>query len=137
MNTVMPNGSVKVTLMIRLGAALAAFCLIAAMALTPADARTERNLRLGNSWEFQFEGNPSTGYAWRLDAATSDGLDLIKLESLGYASGKKRPGMVGAPAPFRFRITCIKPGTADLWFKYVGPTGKRSRSRHEVWVRCD
>jgi inhibitor of cysteine peptidase len=127
---------VEVTLMIRL-AVLATLCLIVAIACTPAEATTQRNLRLGNSWEFQFEGNPSTGYTWQLDAAASDGLDLIKLESLGYASGKKRPGMVGTPAPFKFRIRCIKPGSADLWFEYVGPTGKRSRNRHEVWVRCD
>jgi len=132
----MPNGSVDVALMNRFGAALAALCLIVVMGCTPADAKTQRNLRLGNSWEFQFEGNPSTGYNWQLDAAASDGLDLVKLESLGYASGKKRPGMVGTPAPFKFRITCIKPGSADLWFEYVGPTGKRAR-RHEVWVRCD
>ncbi|WP_158008070.1 protease inhibitor I42 family protein [Methyloceanibacter superfactus] len=104
----------------------------------PADAKTQRNLRLGNSWEFQFEGNPSTGYTWQLDAAASTGLDLIELKSLGYTDGrKKRPGMVGAPAPFKFRITCTKPGYADLWFQYVGPTGKRSPERHEVWVRCD
>jgi len=124
--------------------ALFAVALVAAMAsvspMSPADAKTQRNLRLGNSWEFQFEGNPSTGYNWQLDAAASTGLDLIKLESLGYAGDgkkKKRPGMVGAPAPFKFRITCIKPGFADLWFQYIGPTGKRSPERHEVWVRCD
>ncbi|HUS96987.1 MAG TPA: protease inhibitor I42 family protein [Hyphomicrobiaceae bacterium] len=133
----MLNGSVDVALMNRFGATLAALCLIVAMACTPADAKTQRNLRLGNYWEFQFEGNPSTGYTWQLDAAASDGLDLIKLESLGYESGTKRSGMVGRPAPFKFRITCIKPGSADLWFKYVGPTGKRSSNRHEVWVRCE
>ena len=133
--------AVKMT--IRLAAAPAALCLVAlgllvATALTPADAKTQRSLRLGNSWEFQFEGNPSTGYTWQLDAAASDGLALIELQSLGYGSGKKkRPGMVGTPAPFKFRITCIKPGYADLWFEYLGPTGKRSRDRHEVWVRCD
>jgi len=123
--------------MIRFGTAVAALCLIVTMALTPADAKSQRNLRLGSSWEFQVAGNPSTGYSWQLNAAASNGLDLIKLKSLGYASGKKRPGMVGTPAPFRFRITCIKPGYADLWFQYVGPTGKRSPKRHEVRVRCD
>ncbi len=120
---------------------LALLCLIAmAIGGSVADAKTKRSLRLGNTWEFQFEGNPSTGYTWQFDAAASDGLDLIKLQSLGYASGrKKRPAVVGAPAPFLFRITCLKPGSADLWFHYVGPTGKRSRKfgRHEVWVRCD
>lgn len=121
----------------RRAAALIALGLIVA-ASTPADAKTERKLRLGNSWEFQFEGNPSTGYTWQLDATASTGLDLIELKSLGYTGDRKtRPGMVGVPAPFKFRITCVKPGYADLWFQYVGPTGKRSPDRHEVWVRCD
>lgn len=113
-------------------------CLIGvAVGSVPVEAKTERNLRLGNSWEFQFEGNPSTGYTWKLDTAESSGLDLIKLESLGYVSDrKKQPGMVGTPAPFKFRVTCLAPGHADLWFDYVGPTGRPSR-RHEVWIRCD
>jgi inhibitor of cysteine peptidase len=126
----------------RRAVALIALGLIVAVAsvflMSTADAKTQRTLRLGNSWEFQFEGNPSTGYTWQLDAAASTGLDLIELKSLGYTGDrKKRPGMVGAPAPFKFRVTCIKPGYADLWFQYVGPTGKRSPERHEVWVRCD
>jgi inhibitor of cysteine peptidase len=118
---------------------MAVLCLVLlAVAGSPADAKTQRNLRIGNSWELQFEGNPSTGYTWQLDVAASNGLDLIKLESLGYASSrKKRPVVVGAPAPFLFRITCLKPGSADLWFDYVGPTGKRSSKKHEVWVRCE
>jgi len=117
---------------------LATLCLFAlTVGSGNAESKTQRNLRLGNSWEFQFQGNPSTGYTWRLDGAASDGLALIKLESLGYRSSRKeRPVVVGAPAPFLFRITCLKPGHADLWFQYVGPTGMRSPKRHEVWVRC-
>lgn len=122
----------------QLGTILGAICLIgAAVGSSPVDAQTQRTVRLGNSWEFQFGGNPSTGYTWKLDAAASRGLGFIKLDTLGYVSSrKKRPGMVGAPAPFKFRITCLKSGGADLWFTYVGPTGKRSR-RREVRIRCD
>jgi len=121
----------------RLTPLMAALCLVAlAIDGGPAHAKPENDLRIGSRWEFKLEGNPGTGYTWRLDAAASHGLDLIKLESLGYMSGKKtRPGMVGAPAPFVFRLTCLKPGDADLWFQYVGPTGKRSK-RYEVSVHC-
>jgi inhibitor of cysteine peptidase len=116
----------------------AALCLIAlAMSSSPADAKSGKSLRVGNSWEFQFEGNPGTGYTWKLDNAASQGLSLIKLQSLGYVSDRKKHARIGAPAPFAFRVTCIKPGNANLRFAYIGPTGKRSPNRHEVWVRCD
>jgi len=116
----------------------AALCLVALVIGGPADAKPESDLHIGSSWEFQFAGNPGTGYTWKLDGAASHGLDLIKLKSLGYASRKKeRPVVVGAPAPFLFRLTCAKPGHADLWFVYVGPTGKRSAKRQEVRVHCE
>lgn len=103
-----------------------------------ADARsTSRNLRLGNSWEFLLEGNPSTGYRWQLNQSQSSGLGLLKIELLGYMSAQSKPGMVGAPAPFAFRITCIKAGSAHLIFDYVPPTRKGSSEQHEAWVRCD
>jgi predicted secreted protein len=108
------------------------------VASVPADAAsTSRNLRLGNSWEFLLEGNPSTGYRWELNQSQSTGLDLVKIESLGYVSAKAKPGLVGAPAPFAFRITCIKAGSAHLMFGYVPPTRKSSSQQHEAWVRCD
>ena len=116
--------------------AAAAVCIV--MLNGSADAKPESDLHIGNPWEFQFEGNPGTGYTWQLDGAASDGLDLIELKSLGYVSRRKkdRPVVVGAPAPFLFRLTCVKPGHADLWFVYVGPTGKRSAKRQEVRVHC-
>ena len=111
---------------------------ILAVANVTADARsTSRNLRLGNSWEFLLEGNPSTGYRWQLNQSQSSGLGLLKIESLGYMSAQSKPGMVGAPAPFAFRITCIKAGSARLIFDYVPPARKGSNEQHEAWVRCD
>jgi inhibitor of cysteine peptidase len=118
---------------------LTAFCLVAlAIIGGPADAKPENDLHIGEPREFQLEGNPSTGYTWQLDGAASDGLDLVELKPLGYASRKKeRPVVVGAPAPFLVRLTCVKPGHADLWFVYVGPSGKRSANRQEVRVHCE
>jgi predicted secreted protein len=103
----------------------------------PAGARSTQNLHVGGAWEFQFQGNPSTGYRWQLDAPRSKGLDVVSLASLGYVGGGARAGWVGAPAPFKFRVTCLKAGLAQLAFEYVGPTGKRSQKRDDVSVRCD
>jgi predicted secreted protein len=116
-----------------------AVLMLSTAAVWPAGAAadTAHTLRLGESWVFEFRGNPSTGYRWMLDKASSSGLDLVKLESLGYASVKSKPGLVGAPAPFRFRLTCIKAGTAQLRFDYLGPTGKNSGKRQEAAVRCE
>lgn len=119
------------------GALIGLAFLAMSLAGSLAEARTARDLRLGNSFEFQLEGNPSTGYKWVLNETTSSGLDLVQVESLGYGPSDGKPGMVGAPAPFKFRITCIKAGFADLFFDYIGPTGKRSRESHETWVRCE
>jgi predicted secreted protein len=119
---------------------MAAFCLIAlAIGGGPADAASGKSLKVGSSSQLKFGGNPSTGYRWRLDRGASTGLGLVKVQSLGYGGGSgKRDGhvVVGAPAPFAFRVTCVKPGTANLRFVYVGPTGKRSK-QEGVSVRCN
>jgi predicted secreted protein len=107
------------------------------LAGAPAAADAAHNLHLGNSRVFQFAGNPSTGYRWTLNKASSSGLDLVQLESLGYASVKSKPGLVGAPAPFRFRVTCVKAGAAQLRFDYIGPTGNKSGKRQDLAVRCE
>ncbi|MBK8458624.1 MAG: protease inhibitor I42 family protein [Phyllobacteriaceae bacterium] len=95
----------------------------------------KRTVKTGNSWEFELEGNPSTGYTWRLDEAASSGLNLVEVAALGYR--ENTTGLLGAPAQFVFRLTCRSPGEAHLVFLYVGPTGKRSDKTHETWVRCD
>jgi len=106
----------------------------------PADAASGKNLKVGSSSQLQFGGNPSTGYRWSLDRGASTGLGLVSVQSLGYGDGsnKNKEGhvVVGAPAPFAFRVTCVKQGTANLRFVYVGPTGKRSK-QEGVSVRCN
>ncbi|MGE0737486.1 MAG: protease inhibitor I42 family protein [Alphaproteobacteria bacterium] len=102
------------------------------------DARTERTVRVGNAFDFQLDGNPSTGYRWQLNKVTSSGLDIVRVESLGYQS-KPSAGkvVVGQPAPFVFRIACVKAGFAHLIFDYVPPSGQAANKSHETWVRCE
>lgn len=120
-----------------LGATLTLSAMVFTMlAMTaPSEAGAKRTLRLGNSMEFQLEGNPSTGYTWQLNQENSEGLDLVEVIALGY--GESESDLVGAPAPYVFRITCIAAGFAHLVFDYIGPTGKRSRESHETWVHCE
>ena len=99
--------------------AVALILMTLVIGYTPFEVRAQHVLRVGESWAFELEGNPSTGYQWRVNKAASTGLGLIRLESLGYANSRKtKPGKVGAPAPFKFRITGLKPGSTRLVFDY-------------------
>ena len=60
--------------------ALAVLVLIVVLTEIGASAPAARNERLGNSWEFELQGNPSTGYHWELNAAASSNLDVVKVE---------------------------------------------------------
>jgi predicted secreted protein len=102
------------------------------------DARSSRSVKVGKAFALELEGNPSTGYRWRLNESKSTGLDAVRVEPMGYRS---KPGggkvVVGAPALFVFRITCVKAGSAQLFFDYVGPTGTLSDRMDEARVRCE
>lgn len=125
-------------ILLRMTAALVLALVIAALPLTPAEAGG-RTIKRGNSFEFQLEGNPSTGYVWRLNVVKSSGMEAIELVSIGYRTSSRSGSgkvVVGAPAPFYFQVTCVKEGFANLIFDYVGPSGSVARS-HETWIRCD
>lgn len=114
-------------------ARVSATLVAAGLAAAPVWA-AETAQALGVSRDVEIEGNPSTGYSWTLDEAASTGLAGLEIESLGYRANTT--GLVGAPAPFVFRVTCRAPGEAHLVFAYVGPTGARSDKTHEAWLRC-
>jgi len=50
------------------------------------------------------------------------------------ARGKK---LIGAPAPYRFRITALTPGFARLYFEYVHPWVGKSIKIETLGVRVD
>jgi inhibitor of cysteine peptidase len=118
-------------------AALLGFCLAFGAGVGNADGKKQKSLRAGTSYVLELEGNPSTGYRWRLNQGSSENLAIVKVEDLGYgeakSSGKK---LLGAPAPYRFRITGLSPGFAKLAFEYVQPwVGKPAKTeQHEVHV---
>lgn len=113
--------------------ALMAACSTVAAAGAPA----ERRVSVGTSFDIALAGNPSTGYRWVLNEQESTGLDVVNISSLGYGEPTTgKPGMVGRPAEFGFRIGCITAGVATLKFNYVGPTGKFSGKTDVVSLEC-
>jgi inhibitor of cysteine peptidase len=110
--------------------------VVTGLGLSNAEAKEQRNLRVGASYVFELGGNPSTGYKWRLNQGASENLAIVTVEDLGYSaaktSGKK---LVGAPAPYRFRITGLAPGSARLHFEYVRPWVGKPLKAEDLTVR--
>ena len=101
-------------------------------------ARDEKSVRVGESWVIELQGNPSTGYKWRLNEGASENLAIVKVEDLGY--GEPAPSdkkLVGRPAPYRFRLTTLLPGSARLHFEYVQPWVGKPEETEDIWVRVD
>ncbi len=108
-------------------------------ALDKAAARDERSISKGSSWEFQIQGNPSTGYVWRLNEAKSENLAILKVDDLGYGQpqAKDKKKLIGRPAPYRFHITGLSSGFAKLHFEYVRPWIGKPEKTEVLWVRVE
>ena len=121
---------------------MAALCLVAlATGSGPADAKSGKSSSgrqlLGVPVRRQpFDWVPVEARRRRLEGARSRQGPIARLWG---GSSKKKEGhvVVGAPAPFAFRVTCVKPGNANRRFTYVGPTGKSSSKREGVSVHCN
>jgi len=98
-------------------------------------AHEAKSLRVGTSWVVEMQGNPSTGYEWRLDQAGSENASIVKVEDLGYGEGKGK--LLGAPASQRFRLTGLSAGFAKLHFEYVQPWVGKSAKTEDISVRVD
>ena len=112
------------------------FCALLLAASACIAAPETKSVRVGESWVTEFEGNPSTGYKWRLDEGGSENLSSVKVVDLGY--GEPPPSdkqLVGRPAPYRFRIISVAPGFAKLHFEYVQPWVGQPEQTNDVWVR--
>lgn len=99
-------------------------------------AAAEPSRKTGDSWEYELPGNPSTGYQWELGPAESEGLEAVKVEAIGYKPAEGNANIVGAPAQFAFRITCVAAGSAHLYFKYVAPDKTTVGAVRENWINC-
>jgi inhibitor of cysteine peptidase len=115
----------------------AAICAALVLGMAPAQV-SAKSRAVGTSYMFTLDGNPGTGFKWILNEQASSGIEFVNVESLGYQeptkTGKK---LIGAPAPFAFRITCLSAGFAHLIFDYVPPGGGAAGQTHETWARCE
>ena len=86
--------------------------------------QTPVQLTVGESRTLDFEGNPSTGYAWVLAAAEDGKHRIMAVDVRGYVPGATRTGerpRLGAPASFQVLLTGVSPGRTTLTFHYVNP----------------
>jgi len=75
------------------------------------------SLRPGVSATIMLRENPSTGFKWRVDAARSTHLSIIRVVDRGYHAGKI--GFIGAPGSHRWDIKAQAAGTASVAFSYA------------------
>ena len=78
-------------------------------------------LQPGGAFEFELEGNPSTGYDWDWTATAAASLALVEITDLGaveMTGARPARGVVGAPVLRRWRVTARAAGTAQLTFSY-------------------
>ena len=121
----MTQGQILESLGRRIGI-LAAFVLVPALMPVSAPMAGEAvMLKVGTTYEYVLEGTPGTGAAWSFSEDESEGADIVEVEDLGY--GEPSGEAIGGPAPYRFRLKALDPGSARLVFVY-----KRSWET-EVW----
>lgn len=85
---------------------------------------TPVQLTAGESRTIEFEGNPSTGYAWVFEGAPEASHRVVAVDVRGYVPRRVRADerpRLGAPAPFQVLLTGVAPGRATLTFSYVKP----------------
>lgn len=106
-----------------LSALISVFTLGGAL-MTAADASEMRGFKVGQTFTYKLEGNPSTGYVWRVSTTASENTALLKIEDLGSSNptpDKDKHPLLGAPEEHAFRITTVAPGLAKVVFEYVRP----------------
>jgi len=86
-------------------------------------AESEHTGAVGDSYVLELDGNPSTGYRWKLNESKSENLRILRIDDLGYRAAEKPAGklIVGAPAPYQYRVTLLASGSATIVFDYLRP----------------
>lgn len=93
-------------------------------------------LRVGEETTIELQENPSTGYRWTIDNATSSNLPLLTINDRGFSQGGGSKPLLGAPGIHRWSVTASRPGSATISFTYRRPWERESIRTHQVTVEA-
>lgn len=84
---------------------------------------TRREAELNIPFEIALIANPSTGYAWHIDAKSSTGIQLLTIEHAGVTPPPCEDGqaIVGARTIESWLVTPVQSGSIRLVFEYGRP----------------
>jgi len=113
--------------------------LVAALAMTPGSASAQAGgetvqLTPGGHATIDLAENPSTGYAWRFDAARSKNAAIVRVVDQGFTRPPSDTPPIGAPGRHRWSLEGLSAGRAELLFVYQRPWGDRAAREHTVAV---
>ena len=78
-------------------------------------------------------GNPEAGYEWRFNEGLSKGLDLVKVDVLGWlVAGKARSFFFRPKTVMNIAIRPKASGAADLAFEYSRELGGRTYAKTSI-----
>ena len=103
--------------------ALAAFVLHGFWGQDESSARSKsfsKQTTVGEPVVLHLEGKPKMGYAWRINAKKSRGLDLVKLDRMGWTFSNERrgSGSFTKPGTLRYAVHPKQAGSALIVFEY-------------------
>jgi len=77
-----------------------------------------RTLKRGESFSFEVEANPTTGYAWRWTCTPAEHVDVVRINT---ANKEKYHGVAGRGGTEFFKIIGKKSGSVTCVFEYGRP----------------
>lgn len=103
--------------------AVAAFVLHVFLGEDESSARSKalsKQTTVGEPLVLHLEGKPKMGYAWRINAKKSHGLDLIKLDRMGWTFSNEQRGSGNStkPGTLRYAVHPKQAGSALIVFEY-------------------
>ncbi|GBE43367.1 chagasin family peptidase inhibitor I42 [bacterium BMS3Bbin10] len=89
--------------------------------------------RTGEIVFLKLPGNPSVGYKWRLNKDLSKGLDLVKVDEIGWFMAQKGRSMFfQEQSMLNVAVRALSAGQADLAFDYYRRMGGRTYTRTSI-----
>ena len=88
---------------------------------------------LGETLFLKLPGSPSVGFKWRLNKSVSKGLDLVKVNEVGWLMAQKGRSMFfQAQSMLNVAVDALSAGEADLAFDYFRRIGGRTYTKTSI-----